>query len=621
MLNSAAEVSSATYRDFIKEAFIDPIRTAIVVDDEYPTLDELLLDTDEQDKLLTFDKSRYTKKNENRLNVREIIKLCRSQEPTPWLVDIHDGHTPSLEGEKASVSHLESSDLLILDYHLDGTNGGEKAIEIMRRLAKNGHFNLVVVYTKDRDPSGGGIERTVNEIALSLTTPATAFDLNSGKEKAFSNNLDSWEDTEEGISRRLLDSIDEVAYLKVLEQDDYKWESLKNISELTSFASYLNAIPPDVKITPDQLLLLIMHKWQKKLRPQMSTTQLGIVATGRKPDQINWIRVDSLFVTVISKENRPESIITKLLDALEAWDPVPHRLIMSKMRNEIVAKGVMAESSVLMNRHLQAAWLAEVLEPDDAKRRTAVRQNVARHWESLGGKIELEILNFAEDVAAYLALRNEREELFLRFDKKAAFKQKFDVHLQINAYACSKPIEGHHLSTGHVLRIGDTKFKCQYWLCLTPACDLEPGQGSKKGWGKRLGSWLPFKAVRLYPAYLQTALKDANRGYNIFLNEDGKTTAYGFSELTNNNQTPTLSWEQFFAENQGNFKENNVIQVASVGKDSNLEFEKKQATIIAQLRYEYALNLMQRLGSHLSRVGLDFSSYSNTEIAIGKPEQ
>jgi hypothetical protein len=616
MLEPVAELSPPSYRDFIKEAFIDPIRTAVVVDDEYPTLDELLLDSEEQAKQSEADKPRYAKKNENRPNVREILKFCRAQEPTPWLVDVHDGRTPTVEGEKASVSHLESSDLLILDYHLEATNGSEKAIEILRRLAANGHFNLVVVYTKDRDPSGVGIERTINEIALSLAFPSTTFDLKPAKVNAFEVMLDSWEGIDEGISSRLLDSIDEAAFLKVLEYDISTWESVKRIPELAGFASYVDSIPAEVSIKPDQLLALIMNKRQVEFRPKMSTVPLGQVTSGRKPDQVNWIRVESVFVTVVSKDNKPESIPKKLLDALEAWDPVPHRLIMSKMRNELAVKGVMAESKVLMNRHLQAGWLAEVLEPEDSKRRTTVRQNVARHWESLGGKLEVEILNFAERVATYLAREKNREDLFSRFDKSSAFKQKSDVHMQMNAYACSKPIESHHLSTGHVLRIGDGKSQCQYWLCLTPACDLEPGQGSGKGWGKRLGAWLPFKAVRLYPAHPPAALKDATRGYHLFLNENGKITAYGFAELTGNNLTPTLSWEQFFAENQGNFKESNAIEVAIIGKGGALEIDKKQAVVVAQLRYEYALNLMHRLGSHLSRVGLDFSSYSDVELAI-----
>lgn len=33
---------ATTYQDLIREAFIDPIRTVTVIDDEYPTLQELL---------------------------------------------------------------------------------------------------------------------------------------------------------------------------------------------------------------------------------------------------------------------------------------------------------------------------------------------------------------------------------------------------------------------------------------------------------------------------------------------------------------------------------------------------------------------------------------------------
>jgi hypothetical protein len=36
-------------------------------------------------------------------------------------------------------------------------------------------------------------------------------------------------------------------------------------------------------------------------------------------------------------------------------------------------------------------------------------------------------------------------------------------------------------------------------------------------------------------------------------------------------------------------------------------------TVVAQLRYEYALNLLQRLGTTLSRVGLDFKAQAKPE--------
>ena len=614
------ETPQMTYRDFIKEAFIDPIRTAIIVDDEYPTLDELLLSPEELERKPAFDPVRESKKIENKPRVREIIKFCRTQQPTPWLVDVHDGRTPTLAGEIASVSHLESSDLLILDYHLDAGTGSEKAIHILRRLAANGHFNLVVVYTKDRDTTGAGIDRTINEIALSLAAPSSTFDMNSARERAFETKLESWDEVTEGIFEQLLGSLDEIAYLKVLEQNECTWATIKDMPELTDLSLLINSVPAGINITSDQILAILMHKRQSLLKTKMSERYYGRVTIGKKENQINWIRADSLFVTVVSKENDPSTIPSKLLDALEAWDPVPHRLIMSKMRSSLAVEGVMAESKILMNKHLQAGWLAEILEVDDAKRRTSVRQNVARHWESLGGKLEPKILDFAGRIANYLSQEKDKKTLFGRFDKYSAFDQKIDVHIQMNIHACSKPVEGHHLSTGQVLRIGVDRAQCQYWLCLTPACDLEPSQSEMKGWSKRLGDWLPFKAVRLYPAHAPTALKSATRGYHIFLNEDGKTTIYGFAEMGKNSPNPTLSWEQFFVKNQGRFDIPNKLEVASIGRDRDLILDRKPAVVVAQLRYEYALNLMQRLGSHLSRVGLDFSSYSLPEKEGQPPE-
>jgi hypothetical protein len=432
------------------------------------------------------------------------------------------------------------------------------------------------------------------------------------KERAFESKIEHWEKSEEDIFSKLLASLDEVAYLKVLHQGDCVWENVKHIPELADLGEYLAAIPEVAKITPDQVLALLMHKRQAMLKTKMSSEFFGKVTIGRGNDNINWIRSDSLFVTVVSKEHEPETIPGKLLDALEAWDPVPHRLIMSKMRNSLLSQGGIAESHILMNRHLQASWLAELLEQDDSKRRTSVRQSVARHWESLGGKIEPIVLDFAGKIANHLSKSSDKKSLFDRFDKYAAYTQKIDLHLQMNIHACSKPIEGHHLSTGQVFRVGP-EGTYQYWLCLTPLCDLEPGQSEMKGWSKRLGDWLPFKAVRLYTADKEIALGIATRGNHLFLKENGQPKVYGFSETNQNSISPTLGWEQFFAKNQGKFDSENSFEIASIGKDGSLAFDQKNAVIVGQLRYEYALNLMQKLGSHLSRVGLDFVSYSTPE--------
>jgi hypothetical protein len=386
-----------------------------------------------------------------------------------------------------------------------------------------------------------------------------------------------------------------------------KWDVLKSVCEIAPLAAYLNAIPTNITIRVDDILAILVSEKQRIFSSKMLTNSIGTVHTGAGENSVNWIRTDSLFVTVLSKEQPANGIPTKLLEALEAWNPVPHQLIMSSMRHQLASQGMMAASKVLLNRHLQAGWLAEVLEKDDAIRKTNVRRNVARHWESLGDKIENAVIDFSERLANFLITNSTS---LANFDTTNAHNDEENIHLQLNAYACSKPVEGHHLFTGHVLRLCNGKNNSQYWLCLTPACDLEPGQGADKGWKKRVSPWLPFKAVRLYPVHNKTALKEATRGYHLFVNENDQITTYGFAETVGNSGAPTLVWEQFFAEDQGKFAEGMKLTVACIGKKGDLEIDRKSAQVFAQLRYEYALNLVHRLGVHLSRVGLDFKNYS-----------
>lgn len=615
MNEPVAATVTPSYRDLIKEVFIDPIRTAVVVDDEYPTLDELLVNTDQSQNENPDAKALQDRKRPNYSRVQQILKFCRTQVP-PWLIDVHDGKTPPLEREQDSASHLDHSDLLILDYHLELNGSGQKAIEILQRLAGNGHFNLVVVYTKDREEAGGGIDSTVNQIALGLAYPVSSLVLNVKKAENLEERMSPWEDIQEDIYSSLLDSLDPIAFLKALEQEDVSWKAVQKMPELAPLARFLDAIPENVKLSADEIFELLLHRRQDAFREQMSKISGGRVTTGKNENGINWIRTDSLFVTVVSKEHEASTIPDRLLTALEAWDPTPHRLIMSKMRSELDQRGATAETGILRNQALQAGWLKEILEPDEAKRRTNVRLNVARHWESLGGEIESTVVDFAEKVATYLLHPDIHPGVPERFDHHGAYKQQEEeVYLQLNCYACSKPVEGHHLSTGHVLKVKHGQ-NFQYWLCLTPACDLVQSQGDDKGWKKRLGSWMPFKAVRLFQADKTTALKNATRGYHLFLQQEGKLDAFGFAEKTEDKDggVPTLRWEQYFAAGNGKFEPTNKLTVASIGNNGTLNHEEYQAVVVAQLRYEYSLNLLHKFGSHLSRVGLDFSSYIAPEV-------
>jgi hypothetical protein len=123
---------------------------------------------------------------------------------------------------------------------------------------------------------------------------------------------------------------------------------------------------------------------------------------------------------------------------------------------------------------------------------------------------------------------------------------------------------------------------------------------------------MPFTAVRLEklekPNDVKNALKEINRNIYQLLKIDDEIEVFSFHPGCQLNTSPV--WEQFIAENQGKFKKNTKKLEVWRPKKFHLKrmtMEKHTAQVVAQLQYEYALNLLQRFGATMSRVGLDFS--------------
>lgn len=325
----------------------------------------------------------------------------------------------------------------------------------------------------------------------------------------------------------------------------------------------------------------------------------------------NWIRTERIFITVLGKTNAPRELPEKLAVALEKWNPEPHRLLMSRMRAELDEQGVLAEAGVLGNSFLQVGWLEEFLHEDTLERTWKIRNTVMRHWESLGVGIHEKVMSFSMCLADYL-LEGGRGEAFERHSPIKPGEKRDEIALYTNRYMCSKPVEGHHLTTGHVLRI--TNGSRSFWLCLSPACDLVPGQKTS-GWAGRLKDFIAFIAVELFPAKSEEALANAFSGNHLFLEIDGKIECFSFTPPPVGDvvevamRTTNPKWEQMFADKNGCFDEFRKINIRRISSnaDNNFTASSIEAEIMAQLRYEYALNLLQRLGSNLSRVGLDFT--------------
>lgn len=599
MLDAGAAVA-VDYSELIKEVYIDPIRTVIVIDDEFPSLDGLIARELGEEEPWNGEKKDVEK-------VRHILDFCRKKEK-PWLVDVHDGKKVDTDQDEHIAPYLHHSDLVILDFHLNGNNGtGEKAIKILRKLASNDHFNLVVVYTNEPD-----IDSVVRQIALGLSTPDPSLKLTEQEEENLKAELGKWEIEKEDILKDLQSIVSEQMYLSIPTPKGPNCRSTGEIPELCSIMEMYQKRPSAAKIKYDHLVKWLLGKKEKEVIGQLSTTLLGTVSVSKLGEAVNWIRTDRLFVSVVSKSHQPNEIPDKLLCALNEWCPRPHRLLMAKMRSLIDERGVAAEADVLSNHYIQAGWLLELLDSSEQDTLGAISNTINRHWEAMGDALTADIGEFGKKLITYLSSQDPSEIIKLHSPVKDPVADANNITKALNCYVSTKTSEGSHLTTGHVLEIMNANGKLEYWVCLSPACDLVPGQKTS-GWFGRLGNYLPFSVVFLSEVNEKTALAAADQNIYLFLEIEGTIRTFTFNPNGELKSNP--SWEQMFALNKGSFvgEERKVNIARLTGDAENLALHSSEAKVVCQLRYEYALNLLQRLGVSLSRIGLDFRNIKKEE--------
>lgn len=315
---------------------------------------------------------------------------------------------------------------------------------------------------------------------------------------------------------------------------------------------------------------------------------------------VKWVRSDTVFIT-FSNKGHNDDLLEELLDALSEWKPRPSRLFLAKLRAQIEEFGVAAETQALGNNHVLAHWYNRLLQDDGPGREYLISESVARHSEQLLDEILPQVTEFARRLVS--AETGESESVC---------KDYFDVDLknksetliaetEHNAFVCSKKVEGYHLATGHIFKMDD-----DYWVCLSPLCDLVPGRKSQARYGN-IGDTLPFVAVKLQSVEEGKQPKKIASNRFIFLKIEGLIRALCLTDPNNEGAAP--HWFSLYAKKQGVFergtKSFEVLRM-EMAKNGVLVSRTYDAEVISQLRYEYALNLLQKLGGSMTRVGLDF---------------
>lgn len=583
------------YRQFIKEAFVDPIRSVLIIDDDYPTYAEIL------DTRHRHDMGRHKAWHTDlgRRRIERIIRRFREHTP-PLLVDIHDGDNVSVGGDVTVAKHLHQSDLLILDYQLETGEqaGGTRAIEILRNLMSNAHFNLVIIYTNKK------MDSVFDEVRWGLINPSQD-ELSEDETNTVVQLLEEEEDKYKGFSDRISKSIGAAQYFHSrLHKESYLRAMAKGKQPYSEFESECDK----TEWSREKRRLILRYYLKKVERDHRVTADILPDADSMiwSVEEIKWIKSDSVFIAFSQKDD-DDDLLSELQSALGDWSPRPSRLLLTKLRAEMDEHGIAAQGQALSSHHALAYWYDLLLRADNKPEcRWRISESVSRHSDRLISGI----LPRVEDFAARL-IKAERSAS--GGDVGQISKDHFGVDLakdeprkqaalEHNAFVCSMNPDGWHLTTGHIFSITDD----EYWLCLSPACDMEPSQISKwnrETFGERR---LPFIAVRLRSVSEKKSLIDVHSNRYVFLLLDGKVECFCFNDPSGDSSAP--HWSLFYAEERGEFSSNDlrffVYRVEQKG--TQLISKRYEAMVVSQIRYEYALNLIQKLGVSLTRIGLGF---------------
>ena len=606
-------MASAAYEKAVKETFeAKPLRTVLLIDDEFPTFADLAAGETDQNR------SRFRQKN------RAVNLYCgfRSRD---MICDVEN----SVEG--LDIERFRKSDLLILDYHLGpGQSDTDRSIKLLRDLALSAHFNTIVVYTAESD---------LAQIWLDIVS-------------SISGGWTQFEEELEGEARERLDALsDEETLPQVSREALMQYARRRMIRHLESGVlsaarNELTALGVAQGAANDVLTAMIHRELGHRAGRYASEPLRETV--GSFDGEIYWIQTENSFVCVLQKSEVSEEVgdesdqlMSYLTRALCAWRPNLMHILASEIQNVLDA-GALASSDRLLRDPIThtALWyylltgMGNVGPLERSNIRPALVEIVKKVVDGVRQRLVTDeaLLGLVSDaVLGELpetgwtgdtwpkSGNNEMFEGAKRISRTTGLVQKPDVFFRLNSFWNTEPFEYGYPTTGTVCwdRSGD-----EYLVVASPACDLVARRPSgSQSWSRSIHPLTPMMGILLTLVDSEVrALVKAERGHHIFL-ESG----VGHRVFRVLNDVGQPSFEFLFAVEQGKVRDIDdrvVFDVARIvgdgGSDGTggvsescgevVKLKYCELDVIGQLREMNAARIMHLAGQHLSRIGLDFLS-------------
>lgn len=450
---------NATFDAAVERSFRDDaIRTAVLIDDQFPNYLQM--------------------RNPQGADFKEVDRAAHLYEflhGRGLICDIENWRTPA-DGDLDLIDKVRKSDLVVLDYQL-GSAGPKTALSILRHLAVSPHFNLVVLYTND----------PLNRVALAAGAAMRGV---APPEPKLTPSAEALAAAEEILSREEFKEIDSEGLRAYLSRGETPWRD-DLMQALNEAQVPLNSLKPLADHIARSWIATLFAGYHSDAAPIFD-----LRCSLENPDAM-WIQCGSCFVAVVGKQPAGSAeaegafVWRRLGEALRAWRPNLYRLTLSEIQNALELEAV-ADQKLWLEDDLCLGLGLYLLESEDAatgglppgavegsaqslidrfvdiiRQRLATHEKVTRTATDLLSARLSTPLGDAQDGENARHVR-ARELAHVEAGANGDWIRK--VLPAVNAFMISDEFRGGHITTGSVLRTGDR----DYWLCVSPACDLEP---------------------------------------------------------------------------------------------------------------------------------------------------
>lgn len=565
------------YENLVTQTFCNnAIRSVMMIDDEfipYPNLVQSLINGEKLDQQLLTTSQRAA-------------NLEKFFQEKHILCDI-DNTSSNLD-----IERIRKSDLLIIDYHLENEDP-RKTLEVLSGLKESQHFNLAIVYTSNE------LDKVWMQIASSFIV---AKDINTQIEK-FDGLDDFWSETIlpsiEAHTEYSLTNRDIVEYLRT---GKTKLEIKKLLAE-----------SPLKKFT-NQICNLIYDYYINKRQISSSKNKEDLTILGDENGN-KWIKSGNVFVCLYRKSTNdiqedPIRIWETLQESLVNWEPTYYQLIQSEIQNHIESDSMAFNSIHDNDKHGQAAWLKEVLKPQNQTKTPQFIKNIyADISEELSFKFNnnKELGNFIDSTFNFYKDKLDQtsdsdltkfccEKMKLPFN---ANKTNKDMYHALNMHLSSRNYREKHISTGTVLYDQDHK---KWYVCVSPACDLVPTQATAPI-NKRLTPHRMIQVLTLFKVDAEEALENATRSKYIYTYDNGERLYFS---VTNPETDLPVSDYLVILNHTTKLDERHHEALTFETKGDDIDRVRIKLKLKSQLRSGYAERFQNMASHHSGRIGVDF---------------